>query len=216
MYLPHEIKLFKKLNTPHKIQAFLDALPQNFEIDGETYYSPRVVLQKQRAHCFEGACLAAAIMQFNGKKPWLLDLRVKKGRGDVDHVVALFQINGLWGAISKTNHNSLRWRDPVYRNIRELVMSYYHEYFDNKTGRKNLREFAGPINLEKYTKQNWQTTTQELDDLVDYVDDLPHKSIVPRSQEKYIRKVNPIEVYSATFTEWGRKNKKVFKNNLKV
>jgi hypothetical protein len=216
LYTKEEIKLFKRLNTPHKIQDFLDDLPQNFELDGETYYSPRTVLQKNSAHCFEGACLAAAIMQFNGAKPLLLDLRVKKGRRDVDHVVALFQINGLWGSISKTNHNCLRWRDPIYRSIRELVMSYYHEYFGTQSGLKNLQEFAGPINLEKYPHKNWQTSAEDLGDLVDYLDSLPHQFIMPKSQEKYLRRASEIEIATGKITEWDHKNKKVFKNNLKV
>ncbi len=215
MYTKEEVSLFKKLNTPAKIQDFLDDMPQNFEIPKETYYSPRICLQKNMAHCFEGACLAAAILEFHGRKPWLLDLRVKKGRGDVDHVVTLFKEEGHWGAISKTNHNCLRWRDPIYKSVRELVMSFYHEYFGTESGLKNLRDYAGPVNLEKYPKKDWRTSEESLVDLVDYLDDLPHISIMPKVQEKFLRRASKIEIAAGKLVEWERKGNKIFRNFTK-
>jgi hypothetical protein len=137
-----ETLLFKKLKTPGTIQDYLDSLPSNFERRGETSRSPRLVLAHKEAHCFEGALFAAAVLWYHGKKPLLLDL--KTGRGDFDHVVTLFKTNGYWGAISKTNHAVLRFRDPLYKTIRELALSYAHEYFlDN--GKKTLLSYSRPF-----------------------------------------------------------------------
>ena len=142
---PAEQAVFKKLDSPNKIQDFLDSLPINFELKGETYMSPRRVLRTKTAHCFEGALVAAAALAYHGKKPLLLDLRTSAD--DEDHVVTLYRENGYWGAISKTNHPVLRYRDGVYKTPRELVMSYFHEYFMSKNGKKTLREYSNPFDL---------------------------------------------------------------------
>jgi hypothetical protein len=129
-----EKRVFEKLNTPQKIQDFLETFPINFEEKGETLHSPRNILKNKKAHCFEGALFASAVLLYHKKETLLLDLQTTLN--DEAHVVTLFKQNGKWGAISKTNHASLRYRDPVYQTVRELVMSYFHEYFKN-TGEKN-------------------------------------------------------------------------------
>ena len=108
--------MFARLDTPQKIQTFLDRLPANFELDGDTAMSPRRVLQTRIAHCAEGAIFAAAVLAFHGKRAWLMDIQALPS--DQDHIVTLFKERGLWGAISKTNHAILRWRDPIYRPAR--------------------------------------------------------------------------------------------------
>src|SRR5512132_4274323 len=118
-----EFEVFKKLDTPAKIQDFLDSFPQNLEWDGETCHSPLYVLRHRKAHCMEGAMLAAAILWYHGEKPLVMDLKTTKR--DVDHIVAPFKAGGRWGALSKVNTATLRYRDPVYRSIRELAMSYF-------------------------------------------------------------------------------------------
>ena len=133
---PPESDLFQKLSTPQKIQDYLDTLSINFESSGETYMSPRRVLRAKTAHCFEGALLAATALSYHGQRPLLLDFRTIPA--DEDHVVALFQQNGYWGAISKTNHAILRYREPVYKSVRVLAMSFFHEYL-MRDGRKSLR-----------------------------------------------------------------------------
>ena len=135
-----ELKIFKKLNTPIKIQDFLDKIPMNWEKKGETYFSPRRALEARKMHCLEGAIFAATALWLQGEKPLLLDLKAK---GDDDHVVALYRRNGYWGAISKTNHAALRFRDPVYKTIRELALSYFHEYFLDRDGKKILDFYGG-------------------------------------------------------------------------
>jgi hypothetical protein len=125
---PDERAVFKKLSSPILIQDYLEALPQNFSKSaGETCRSPRRLLRDKKAYCFEGALFAAAALAYHGRKPLLLDLQTTND--DQDHVVALFRQDGLWGALSKTNNPVLRWRDPVYKSVRELAMSYFHEYF---------------------------------------------------------------------------------------
>src|SRR3989338_505434 len=124
---PPEQKIFQKLSTPAKVQEWLEALPQNFELHGDTYMSPRSVLKEQKAHCMEGAVFAAAVFAYHGHQPLLMDLQTADP--DEDHVIALFKENGRWGAVSKTNHSILRYRDAVYKTPRELALSYFHEYF---------------------------------------------------------------------------------------
>ena len=111
-----ELALFRRLSSPGKIQDYLDTLPFNYEKRGDTCHSPRQVLQAGKAHCIEGALLAAAALWFHGAEPLLLDLKTRPV--DYDHVVALYKKNGYWGAISKTNHGVLRFRDPIYRTTR--------------------------------------------------------------------------------------------------
>src|SRR3989338_8354643 len=144
-----EVKFFRSFTTPSRLHDFLDTLKLNFAAHGVTSLSPRAVLQKGKCHCMEGAILAALALRINGFKPWLVDLTAN--RNDFDHVVAVFKIDGKWGAISKTNHAVLRYREPIYNSIRELAMSYFHEYFDDK-GKKNLRSYSAPVNLKKFDK----------------------------------------------------------------
>src|SRR5262245_60059580 len=122
-----EVALLRKLSSPRKIQDFLDTIEMNFEKDGDTCMSPRRVLRERKAHCMEGAMLAATALRLQGHPPLVIDL--KSIQSDDDHIVTVFQQNGCWGAISKTNHAVLRYREPIYRSLRELAMSYFHEYF---------------------------------------------------------------------------------------
>lgn len=199
-----ELSLLRSLSSPIKIQDYLDSLPINFEKRGETYYSPRKVMREQKAHCFEGALLAATALWIAGEKPLLLDL--KSGPGDSDHVVALYKRNGYWGAISKTNHATLRFRDPVYKNVRELAASYFHEYFLNKTGIKTLKSYAGPFSLQKHGT-NWITSEEDLDYLVEALDDSPHFALFPSENERYVRKADSMERAAGALTEWKWRDK---------
>ena len=148
-----------QLNTPEKIQYYLESIPFNYELDGETCMSPIRVLEAKKAHCIEGAMLAAACIELTGQKPLIMSLKVKKG--DYDHVVALYKCGGFWGAISKTNHNVLRYRDPIYKTTRELALSYFHEYFLTKNGEKTLIGYSKPVNLNKFGKK-WVDAKEDL------------------------------------------------------
>jgi hypothetical protein len=206
-FTAEEVRIFKKLSTPQKVQDFLDSIPINFEEMGETYLSPREVLRQGIAHCAEGAVFAAVALWYNGQKPLLLDL--KTSSDDVDHVVALFQKDGYWGAISKTNHAVLRYREPVYKNIRELVMSYFHEYFKDN-GKKTLRSYSRPFDLSKYKDQSWMTTGEDLDKLMEDLDDSPHVQILNPAQIRNLRKADQIEIAAGKIVEWkGKKRLRV-------
>lgn len=197
----NEIRVFKKLNTPHKIQDFLDTVPINFELKGETNYSPRHVIINNKVHCFEAATFAAAVLWFHGQAPTILDL--KTDGSDFDHVVTLFKIKNKYGAISKSNHNVLRWREPVYNTVRELALSFFHEYF-GKDRRKILRSYSLPFGLKKFGI-DWVTSDSHLDYLVRGLDKSKH--ILISKKVKY-RKVNKIELVASDIEEWDKNDRK--------
>jgi len=200
-------KMLKNLNTPDRIQDYLDQLPFNFEKNGETYFSPLKVLENKRAHCFEGACFAVAAMQANNKKAFLLDLKVKDLNKDSDHVLAVYKQAGCWGAISKTNHAALRWRDPIYLSIRELATSYFHEYFLSVSGEKTLHSYSQPFDILKKFGKVWMNSEEDLDDIALALDKSKHFNFYPEKLKKYIRKVSKIERRAGGIEEWklGRK-----------
>lgn len=198
-FTKEEIKLFKKLNTPAKIQDFLNKIPVNFEEDGDTCYSPRLVLKNNKAHCVEGALLAASILRFHGHPPLVLDMESTKD--DFDHVIALFRKNGFWGAIGKTNHAVLRYREPVYRSIRELVMSFFHEYFLD-SGIKTLRSYTKPIDLKIFDKHDWMTSEEEVWFIPDYLATAPHIKILNKGQINSLRRADEIEIQAGKLTEY--------------
>ena len=200
-YSKEEIKLFKKLGSPKKIQDYLNTLKINFEQKGDTCYSPRFVIKNKKAHCMEGAMFAAAALEFHGHKPLVLDLRSQTH--DFDHVVAVFKQFGNWGAISKTNHAVLRYREPVYETIRELAMSYFHEYFDKK-GRKTLREYSRPFDLSHFDKFQWRTTEKNLFAIPDYLDEIKHFDILSSKQIKNLRHADKIEIKAGELVEWQK------------
>ncbi|MBP6889119.1 MAG: hypothetical protein KBC83_01975 [Candidatus Moranbacteria bacterium] len=195
-----ETTLLKKLSTPGKIQDFLDALPMNTEEHGDTCHSPRWVLRENKAHCIEGALLAALALYIQGEKPLLLDLKTKKT--DQEHVVALFRKNGYWGALSKTNHSVLRYRDPIYKTVRELALSYFHEYFLVKNGDKTLVSFSRPFSLELYDHE-WMTSEENLFGLAADLDDSPHFKTVPVAHRRLLRKASRVERLAADIPEWN-------------
>lgn len=193
--------VFKKINTPVKIQDFLDTIPANFEKNGRTCRSPFSVLQEKKAHCIEGALLAAAAFWYHGSKPLLLDL--KTSRNDEDHVIALFKYQRRWGAISKTNHAVLRYRDPVYKTIRELVTSYFHEYFLD-TGEKTLRSYSAPFSLLAYDDE-WLISKENLFGITDDLDASRHISLFDQKTASLLRPATSIEIEVGKLVEWGRK-----------
>lgn len=200
---PDELALFKQLKTPHKIQDFLDTLPVNLDKNGGTCFSPRMILRKGRAHCIEGAFIAATALWLHGEKPLLLDLKALSI--DYDHVVALYKKNGYWGAISKTNHPVLRFRDPIYRSPRELALSYFHEYTFPKTGQKTLRSYSRPFSLKSFGT-GWITSEKHLWDIAQALDESPHFPLVPKGQEKFIRLLSAIEREASKLSEWQRED----------
>ncbi len=193
-----EYRLLKRLNTPKKIQDYLNSLKFNLEKKGETHRSVRYALKYQEAHCFEGALIAAAALWINGQKPLILDLR--SARPDFDHVVTIFKEGRYFGAISKTNHAVLRYREPVYANVRELVMSYFHEYF-LKNGKKTLRSYSKPFDLSKVGPY-WLSTEENLAPLAHKLDNSPHTPILTKEQIKKLRQADDIEIKAGNLAEY--------------
>jgi hypothetical protein len=202
---PAEQRTFARLNTPQKIQNFLDTIPVNFEVDGSTLMSPRRVLKTRRAHCAEAAIFAAAVLAFHRRQAWLLDIQARPS--DQDHVVTLFQQHGLWGAISKTNHAILRWRDPIYRSVRELAMSYAHEYC-LPSGKKSMLTFSRPFSLERFDREDWVTSEDDLHWLVDMLDDSPHMPLAPGHVMAARRRSDKVELRAQELVEWPDPRKK--------
>lgn len=196
-----EYALLKKLSTPAKIQDFLDAVPMNWEKGGDTHRSPRRVLRDKKAHCIEGALLAATALWIAGEPPLIMDLSSRLGRGDVDHVVALYKRGGYYGAISKTNHATIRFRDPIYRTPRELALSYFHEWFLNTTGEKTLECYSRPLDLRRRGTE-WITTEQELWDIAEALGTLQHYNLVPKGNWRYVRKADAMEKKAGRLIEW--------------
>lgn len=199
-----EYAMLRRLRTPEKIQQFLYRLKQNFEPDGETCHSVRVVLRKRRAHCIEGAVVAACALWVHGEPPLLFDLQAVR---DFDHVVAVFRRNGRWGAISKTNGIGLRWRDPVYRSLRELAMSYLHEYY-NKRDRKTLRTFSRPFDLRRMKPEQWVTADDGAWGLIDALEATRHYKLMTRAQTRSLVRRDPFEREVGNLLQHKRPGKK--------
>ncbi len=165
--------------------------------------SPRRVLREQKAHCMEGAMLAAVALWLQGREPLLMDLRADAT--DDDHVIAPFVMNRYWGAISHTNHGTLRYRDPIYKNPRELAISYFHEYTHDESGDKTLVSYTKPFNLKKI-KPTWITDEADLWHMVKMLDDLPHLPLVPERNKKLLRKIDPIERKINDIRQWTKRD----------
>ena len=173
-----EYATLKRLNTPEKIQRFVYELKQNFEPDGDSCRTVRTVLREGSAHCIEGAMVAACAFWVNGVPPLLFDLRAVR---DYDHVVALYRRGGCWGVISKTNGSVLRSRDPVYRSLRELAMSYFHEYA-NRHGERTLREYSVPYDLRRLSPAIWVTGEEDCWEVGNALDAARHYRLMTPAQ----------------------------------
>ena len=177
-----EQQLFRRLSSPVKVQKYLDDLPYNKERDGETCRSPRRVIRDQTAHCFEGALLAAAAMRANAQPPLILDLEAVR---DDDHVIAVYRQHGCWGAMAKSNYAGLRFREPVYRTLRELVMSYFESYYNLK-GEKCLRAYSRPVNLARFDYLGWMTAEEDLWAIPEYLVGVGHTAILRHTKRMYV------------------------------
>ncbi len=171
-----ERAVFRRLATPDRIQRFLDReLAYNKEPDGATCRSPRRVLRDRTAHCMEGALFGAAALRMLGHPPLLLDLEAER---DDDHVLALYRVRGHWGAIAKSNFSGLRYREPVYRTLRELAMSYFEHYY-NLRKEKTLRRYSRPVNLKRFDGIGWMTAEKDVWAIPEHLCVISHRPLVP-------------------------------------
>ena len=198
---PREFAALERLTSPAKIQAFVNAIPINHEIGGETVLSVREVLRQRRAHCIEGAMLAAAALWVQGEPPLVMHLDCDLT--DYPHVVALFRRGGAWGAISKTNGAPLRYRDPIYRSLRELALSYFHEY-SNRRGHKTLRSYSTSFDLRRLDPAEWVTSTKSCWATHDRLVVLRHFALISKRQEGLLAKRDAFERKAAKMVEYPR------------
>jgi hypothetical protein len=176
-----EIKFLRNLSDPDKIQGFLDSIDYNPNYECR---SPRWVIKKRSAHCFEGALFSAAALEFIGYKPLIVDMNAFN---DDDHVIAVFMEQSHWGAVAKSNFTTLRYREPVYRSLRELIMSYFDFYF-NMNGEKSLRSYSRPLDLTIYNSRHWRTTDDDLEFIGDKLETMYHYPVANMTMINNLKK----------------------------
>jgi hypothetical protein len=176
-FTPGELRRLRSLRTPAGIQRFLDELPYHL---ASTAWSPRKVLHERTAHCLEGAIFAAAALRVIGFPPLVMDMEAEN---DTDHVVAIFKVGNCWGALAKSNYSGCRYREPVYRSLRELAMSYFEQYFNLRRSR-SLRTYSRPINLTEFDSHGWMTTHKSVWFIANHLCDIPHTPLITRAQAK--------------------------------
>jgi len=185
-FTPAERAIFRKLATPAKIQQYLDDLAYNKEHGGETCRSPRRVMRDRTGHCMEGALFAAAALREAGHPPLLLDLAAVR---DDDHVLAIFRQGGCWGALAKSNYSGLRYREPVYRTLRELVMSYFEHYY-NLRREKTLRGYSRPVNLTRFDDIGWMTAEEDVWAIPEYLCTISHSAVLKNGRDRGLGRVD--------------------------
>jgi len=198
---PAEFAVLRRLSSPEKIQAWLNATPINHEVGGETVLSVREVIRQRRAHCIEGAMFAACALWVHGDPPLVMHLDCDLS--DYPHVIALFRRGGYWGALSKTNGAPLRYRDPIYRTLRELSLSYFHEY-SNRRGHKTLRSYSVPFDLRRLALGEWVTKDKSCWTAHDRLVVLRHYPLINRRQEKLLAKRDAFERRAGKLVEYPR------------
>ena len=181
-FTPAERRTLRALKTPYGIQRFLDALPYHL---ATTAWSPRRVLAERTAHCLEGAIFAAAALRALGFPPLILDLEAEQ---DSDHVIAVFNERGHWGAIAKSNFSGLRYREPVHRTLRELVLSYFDSYFNHR-GDRTLRAYSRPIDLRRFDDRDWMTSERDVWFIPEYLLGVAHTRLLTPAMARALRRV---------------------------
>lgn len=191
LWTDDEKAVLASLSTPARVQDFLDSIP--YTTDHQTR-SPRRVLRDRCAHCTEGAIFAAAALRFHGHPPLVVDLRAEN---DDDHVIAVYRWRRCWGGVAKSNFVGLRYREPIFRNLRELALSYFEEYF-NTLGEKTLRAYSRPLDLSVFDHIRWMTTEHDLEIIGARLDNVRH---YPLLDDVAIRNLRPVDkrMYEAGF-----------------
>lgn len=182
---PTQRKELRALKTPMDIQAYLDATPYSTE---PIYRAPLRVVRERRAHCFDGACFAAAMLMRLGHRPLLVDMLPWD---DDDHVIALFKRGPCFGAVAKSNFTGLRYREPVYRSVRELLMSYFEPFF-NLAKNRTLRGYTRPLDLRRFEGRGWRLQDATMDVIAEALDNAPRVTLFSASQIRAFTKVDAI------------------------
>ena len=182
-FTPAELRKLRSLKDPHGIQRYLDDIPYHL---ADTAWSPRRVLRENTAHCLEGSIFAAAALRANGFPALIWDLEAEH---DTDHVLAIYKVDGHWGAVAKSNYTGCRYREPVYRSLRELAMSYFNIYF-NLRRERTLRTFSRPVNLARFDDQQWMTTEKPVWFIVYYLLEIPHTRLLRPGMAKRLHRID--------------------------
>lgn len=182
---PAELLQLRRLTPPWRIQRFLDEAVE-YDVTGRHCRSPRRVLRERKARCLDGALLAAAALRVQGHRPLVVDLEAV---ADSDHVLAVFRSDGGWGAIARSNYSGLRYREPIHRTIRELVLTYFESYF-NLRREKTLRAYSRPIDLSRFDRLGWMTAEEELWDVARALFEVPHTPILHERQVRCLATVD--------------------------
>lgn len=182
-FTPVELRQLRALKTPVGVQRFLDSLPYHL---ADTAWSPRKVLRERTAHCLEGAIFAAAALRVLGFPPLLLDLEADN---DTDHVLAIFKVGDCWGAVAKSNFTGCRYREPVYRTLRELAMSYFNIYF-NLRSERTLRRYSQPIDLSRFDQRHWMTAEASIWFVAEYLCEIPHIELLTPAQVRKLTRID--------------------------
>jgi hypothetical protein len=181
-----ERAVFRRLSSPERIQQYLDDLLYDKEPRGPRCRSPRLVMRDRTAHCMSGALMGAAALRMLGHPPLLLDFEAVR---DDDHVLAIFRQRGHWGAVAKSNYSGLRFREPVYRTLRELAMSYFEHYY-NLRREKTLRNYSRPVNLERFDGICWMTASEDVWAIPEYLLTIRHTPLLRPTQVSKLGRVD--------------------------
>lgn len=173
-----ETGFLRRLSPPWKIQSYLDAI--DYDVAASGCRSPRRVLRERRVQCMDGALFAAAALRAQGHPALIVDLEAEQ---DSDHVLAVYRTRGLWGAVARSNFTGLRFREPVFRTIRDLALSYLEGYF-NLRREKTLRRFSDPVNLARFDRLGWTTSEEDLWYVPEYLVDVRHHRLLPPAVER--------------------------------
>jgi hypothetical protein len=182
-FTPSELRKLRSLDTPSKIQGFLDSIPYHLAM---TAWSPRTVLRERSAHCLEGAVFAAAALRVNGYAPLIFDLEADN---DTDHVLAVYRQAGGWGAIGSSNYSGCRFRSPVHKTLRELALSYFNDYF-NLRGERTLRTYSRPVDLARFDSRGWMTTERPIWYIPEYLLEIPHAQLLTPGMKRALTRVD--------------------------
>ena len=191
----------RRMTPPWRIQERLDAM--DYDSDGVGCRSPRRVLRERRVQCMDGALFAAAALRVQGYRPLILDLEAVQ---DVDHVVAVFQVRGRWGSIARSNYSGLRYREPLYRSLRDLAVSYFESYF-NLRREKTLRRYSVPVDLSRFDGRGWMTAEDDLWDIPDYLANVRHFPLITAAQVRTLATVDRRMFAAGLVGREGRKGR---------
>ncbi len=182
---PRDAAFLRRLSPPWRIQRYLDEI--DYDAAGEGCRSPRRVLRERRVQCMDGALFAAAALRLQGHPPLLMDLEAVF---DDDHVVAVFRLDGHWGGIARSNYSGLRYREPVFRDLRELALSYFESYF-NLRRQKTLRRYSEAVDLSRFDRRGWMTAEEDLWYIPRYLVSVRHHRLLSPIQERALGTVDP-------------------------